>query len=179
MAYTGTKAQSGNQLAVYIFGTGSLASGAWTFTTGSGSPAAPASSSVSAGWSLIGEINDFTASGKQMKTDDATNLQSGAEEFIATILTPGKFAGTFNSIPGFTDTGQRAVSAAFNQAPPVLATFLIVRPKGPSQTTVGDCYVFSGLVEELNDLGNVKPDKIIRTPFSIKVSGTIAQTIGS
>lgn len=179
MSYTGTKSQSGNQLAVYVFGTGAVAAGVWTFTTAAGSPAPPASITPSAGWSLIGEINDFALSGRQMKTDDATNLESAAEEFIPTILTPGKFAGMFNSVPGYSDVGQKALAAAFNQVPPVLPTFLVMRPKGASQTTVGDCYVFSGLVEEFNDLGSVKPDKIIKTPFAIKVSGTIVITVGS
>ena len=167
MSYGGTKAQSGNQTVLSIFGTGALASGVWTFTpiAASGTP------------TVIGEISDFTQSGTMMKTDDATNLQSTYEEFIPTIPTPGKFAGTVNRLSG--DAGQMAIYAAFKQVPPVLATFKVQLPKNSTQTTAGDSYIFVALVEELNDLGNVKPDKIVKTPFSLKVSGTITETVGS
>lgn len=168
MAYTGTKAQSANQAAVYINGTGALAAGVWTFTPGT------VSSPV---WTLIGEINDFNQSGKSVKTDDATNLQSSAEEFIPTILSPGKFAGVWNRLSA--DGGQMAVAATFNQVPPVMASYKVQLPKNASQTTTGDLYTFTALCEELNDLGTLKPDKIIKTPFSFKVSGVIVETQGS
>lgn len=155
MSYTGTKAQSGNQTIVNI-NTGTASSPTWV---------------------LVGEIADFTQSGTQNKSDDATNLQSTAEEFIPTILTPGKFAGTMARVSG--NAGQVAVKASFNAVPPTQVQYQIVIPKTPTQTTDGDTLVFLAMVEEFNNLGNIKADKKIMTQFSFKVSGPIVETLGS
>jgi hypothetical protein len=155
MSYTGTKAQSGNQTTVSI-NTGTVASPTWT---------------------LVGEVSDFTQSGTQNKSDDATNLQSTAEEFIPTILTPGKFAGTMARISG--DAGQAAVRTSFNAVPPTLVQYQVQLPKTATQTTNGDKYVFLAMVEEFNDLGNIRPDKKVMTQFALKISGPIAYTAGS
>ena len=104
MSYTGTKSQSGNQTIVNI-NTGTASSPTWV---------------------LVGEIADFTQSGTQNKSDDATNLQSTAEEFIPTILTPGKFAGTMARVSG--NAGQVAVKASFNAVPPTQVQYQIVIP---------------------------------------------------
>src|ERR1051326_6147956 len=95
MSYTGTKAQSGNQATVSI-GSGTSLSGATYTAIGGG-----------------GEVNQ---SGTINKTDDATNVQATAEEFIPTILSPGMFQGTLNRISS--DAGQQAVLTAFTAAPP-------------------------------------------------------------
>jgi hypothetical protein len=155
LSYTGTKAQSGNQTIVNI-NTGTASSPTWV---------------------LVGEIADFTQSGTQNKSDDATNLQSTAEEFIPTILTPGKFAGTMARVSG--NAGQVAVKASFNAVPPTQVQYQIVIPKTPTQTTDGDTLVFLAMVEEFNNLGNIKADKKIMTQFSFKVSGPIVETLGS
>ena len=155
MSYIGTKAQSGNQTTVSI-NTGSISTPVWT---------------------LVGEISDFTQSGTQNKSDDATNLQSTAEEFIPTILTPGKFAGTMARISG--DAGQAAVKASFNAVPPTLVQYQVQLPKTPTQSSTGDKIVFLGMVEEFNNLGNIRPDKKVMTQFAIKISGPITETLGS
>ena len=155
MAYTGTKAQSGNQTTVSI-NTRTVSSPTWT---------------------LVGEISDFTQSGTSNKSDDATNLQSTAEEFIPTILTPGKFAGTMARISG--DAGQVAVKASANAVPPTLVQYQIQLPKTSTQTSAGDKLVILAMVEEFNNIGNIKPDKKVMTQFSLKISGPIVETLGS
>jgi len=155
MSYGGTKAQSGNQTTLSI-NTGTVSTPVWT---------------------LVGEINGFTQSGTQNKSDDATNLQSTAEEFIPTILTPGKFAGTLSRVSG--DAGQVAVKASFNAVPPTLVQYQVLLPKTPSQSSTGDKLVFLAMVEEFNNLGDVKPDKKVMTQFGFKISGPIVETLGS
>jgi len=155
MSYGGSKAQSGNQTTLSI-NTGTVSTPVWT---------------------LIGEIGNFAQSGTQNKTDDTTNLQSTAEEFIPTILTPGKLSGAFNRVSS--DGGQVAMKASFNAVPPTLVQYKAVLPKTPSQSSAGDSIVILGMVEELNNLGDIKPDKKVSTPFSIKISGPIVETLGS
>src|ERR1035438_9311650 len=101
MAYTKTKTQSGNQTQVLVANSGAVTS-----------------SSSSASFTLVGEITSFTQQGVTNKTDDATNLQSTAEEFIPTIETPGKFSGVMNRISN--DAGQVLVKASFNAIPPTM-----------------------------------------------------------
>jgi hypothetical protein len=158
MSYSGSKAQSGNQAVVSI-GSGSSISGAT--------------------WTVVGEVNDFNQSGTINKTDDVTNLQSTAEEFIPTILSPGKFSGTMNRISG--DAGQVLVKTAFNGAPPVNVPWQVQLSKNTAagQTVAGDKLQFMGMVEEFANFGTVKPDKKVVTQFSIKVSGPIIETLGS
>lgn len=155
MAYTGTKAQSGNQTQVNI---------------NTGTPTTPT-------WTLVGEVSNFQQSGSQNKSEDATNLQSTAEEFVPTILSPGKFAGQMSRISG--DAGQAAVLTAFSSVPPSLVQFQVQLPKTATQTTKGDSFTFTAMVEEFNDLGDVSPTKIIKTAFSLKISGPIARAQGS
>ena len=124
---------------------------------------------------LIGEITGFTQSGKQNKTDDTTNLESTAEEFIPTLLSPGKYTINLNRVPG--DAGQAALLAAFNNK--TISPFVITLPKTSAQTTKGDTYSFNALVEEFNDVSDVKPDKKITSQAALKVSGPITFTAGS
>lgn len=147
MSYTGSKAQSGSQTILAI---GS------TPTT-------------------IGEVTNLSQSGKQNATDDTTNLQSLGEEFIATLLKPGKWDVTLNRVSG--DAGQLLLVAAFNAA--TVGPFTITLPKTPTQTTSGDKYAFTALVEELDDVSDVKPDKKVTTKASLKVSGAITFTAGT
>jgi hypothetical protein len=145
MPYTGSKAQSGSQTTLAIAST------------------------------LVGEITDIGQSGKANATDDSTNLESTAEEFLATLLKPGNFKITMNRVPG--DAGQAAMLSAFNTQ--ATAAFTITLPKTSSQSTTGDKYAFNALVEEFNDLGSVRPDKKITTEAALKVSGPITFTAGS
>jgi hypothetical protein len=155
MAYTSTQAQSGNG-SILAINTGTVSSAIWT---------------------TVGEISDIAQSGKTNKSDDATNLQSSAEEFIPTILTPGSWGLTLNRVSG--DAGQAAVLASFNALPPTIKQYKITLPKAAGQSTTGDAFAFSAMVEEFNDLGTVKADKKISTQAKLKVSGPIVLTVGS
>lgn len=162
MSYNGTKAQSGAGTSLFI-NTGTASSPTWT---------------------LVGEVTDLGQSGKSNKSDDATNLESAAEEFIPTLLSPGSFKITMNRVqstsgdaPG--DAGQVAMLASFNATPPTVLLYKITLPKSASQTTMGDTYQFSAMVEEFEDIGTIKADKKISTTASLKVSGPITLTAGS
>ena len=155
MPYTGSKAQSGAQTIINI-NTGTVSTPVWT---------------------LIGEVTDIGQSGKQNKTDDVTNLESTAEEFIPTLLSPGNFKIPVNRVQG--DAGQIAVLASFNALPPTVVLYQIILPKTPSQSVSGDKYQFSAMVEEFNDLSTIKADKKITSSIGLKVSGPITFTAGS
>ena len=155
MSYTGTKSQSGNGTTINI-NTGSVSTPTWT---------------------PIGEVVELSESGKMNKSDDATNLQSSAEEFVPTILSPGTYALTINRVS--TDTGQLAMVASFTALPPTLVQYQVVLPKTPAQTTSGDKYVFLAMVEEMNDIGSLKADKVIKITAKLKVSGPQTFTAGS
>ena len=164
MSYVKSAAQSGNQAVVSIGG-----------------------SSSSGSFTVVGEISEFSQSGTMNKTDDTTNLNSIAEEFLPTILTPGSFSGTMNRVSG--DTGQVAVKAAFGgivggvPTTPTLNYWKVQLAKNPNatppQTVSGDSLVFLGMVEEFTNFGTVKTDKKVSTSFKIKVSGAIYETLGS
>ena len=147
MSYTGSKAQTGNQTTLGIGATPTI----------------------------IGEITNLSQSGKQNATDDVTNLESVAEEFIATLLKPGKWDITMNRVQG--DAGQLALLAAFNGM--TISSFTVQLPKTTTQLTAGDKYVFNSLVEEFDDISDVKPDKKITSKASLKVSGAITFTAGT
>jgi hypothetical protein len=151
--YAGTKAQSGAGSVLNIL---------------TGSPLEP---------TLVGEITKLTQSGKKNQTADCTNLESTADEFIGTLLSPGNYAITMNRVPG--DPGQILILAAFNTYPPSTASFSIVLRKSPTQTTTGDTYSFVAIVEEFNDISDVDPKKQIMTTASLKVSGPIGFVEGS
>jgi hypothetical protein len=153
MSYTGSQAQSGNGV-IFAINTGTAQSP--TYTT-------------------IAEVLDFSQTGKQNKTADVTNLQSSAEEFIATITSPGKYDLTFNRVSG--DAGQAAVKASFDAKTVVM--YQITLPKTGAQTSTGDSYKFTALVEEFDDVSGVSPTKQIQSKSSLKVTGPITLTVGS
>lgn len=155
MPYTNSAAQSGAQTKLNI-NTGTASTPVWT---------------------LVGEVVDIAQSGKVNKTDDVTNLESTAEEFIPTLLSPGNFKCILNRVQG--DTGQAAVLASFNALPPTKVMYQIVLPKTPIQVSTGDTFQFTAMVEEFNDLSTIKPDKKIATSMGLKVSGPITLTPGS
>ena len=149
MSYTGSKAQSGALTTISI-GTTPV---------------------------VIGEVTDIGQSGKQNKTDDVTNLESLAEEFIPTLLAPGMFKITMNRVVG--DPGQVALLASFNAQPPTIVPYVITLPKTATQTVSGDKYAFIAMVDEMEDISSVKADKKITSTASIKVSGPITFTAGT
>ena len=152
MAYTQSKAQSGSQTKFEI-----------------------GSALVSPTYTQIYEVNDFSQSGKQNKTADVTNLQSLAEEFIATLQTPGKYDLTMNRVSG--DPGQVAIKVSFEAKS--LLPYRITLPLAPGQTTTGDVYAFTAIVEGLDDMSSTAPAKQVITKASLKVSSSITLTVGT
>lgn len=117
---------------------------------------------------VISEILDFTQSGKQNATANITNLQSLADEFLATLENPGKYELTFNRVSN--DLGQLGVLAAFNAKQPSM--FIITLPLTSTQS-VADTYSFLALVDEYEDVSTVSPTKQLTTKVGLKVSGVI------
>lgn len=151
MSYSGTQSQSGLGTAIAI-NTGTVSTPTWT---------------------TIGEVVDLTQSNYQNESDDATNLESTAREFIATLLNPGTWECTINRVSS--DAGQTALVSAFNGRTNTM--FKVTLPKTASQSTTGDAYSFTALVEKYGM--NIKPDKKISISASLKVSNAITFTAGS
>ena len=153
MPYTETQAQSG-------LGT--------TFAINTGTASVPV-------WTTIGEIVTAPQSGRMAKTADATNLESLGVEWIATLIDSGNFDVTTNRVAG--DAGQVAVEAAF--VGKSRQQYKVTLPIAAGQTTAGDTYSFSALVEESNPLADISTDKVIQDKFKLKVSGVITFAAGS
>lgn len=156
MSYTGTKAQSG-------FGT--------TLAINTGTASVPV-------WTVVDEVGSLSQSGTENKTDDATNLQSTAEEVVATILAPGAWDFTMNRLTASSGPGQAAMLASFNAATTkqYKITLPINIPCG--QTSTGDSKTFLAIVQKM-PLSEVKVDKIIKYQATLKISGAITETPGS
>jgi hypothetical protein len=121
----------------------------------------------------VGEIRSLSQTGRQAKTDDVTNLQSGAVEFIPTLVDSGTYDFTCNRVGG--DAGQIAMENAFNGL--TLHNFKLQLIKSGSQTTTGDLYTFYGLIQELSY--TFAPDKAVTFTGKLRVSGLITYTAGS
>jgi len=154
MSYTGTLAQS-------PLG-GSIAINTATGTTPT--------------WTVIGEVKDFAWSGRENKTADATNLQSTAVEFIATLPDSGTWEITTNRVSD--DAGQLAVEAAW-RARSTNVQFQLTYPKAASQTTSGDAYVVKAIVQNASPAPSFKPDAVIDYKFTLKINGLDTFTAGS
>ncbi len=154
MSYTGTKATSGKGLLLQI-NTGTASSP--TFTT-------------------VGESLDVSPAAKMM-TEEATNFQSTATEYIATIVDGGEIKFTANRIS--TDAGQAAVVAVgpYGATPGVLKMFQITAPMEGAQVSVGDIWAFSAIVVEFNPA--FKPDKKTTMSGSLRTSNGLTFTEGS
>jgi hypothetical protein len=132
--------------------------------------------SISGTPTLVGEINKITQSGKKQAIVNVTNLESTAEEKLGSLPDYGSWQIEGNRLPGVTDAGQAALSAAFDSGS--LTSFTVQLPKGPGQSSVGDKYVFNGIVEDLN-IDGLEPKKNVMLKATIAVSGTPAFTAGS
>jgi len=151
MPYTGTAAQGG-------LGT--------TIALNTGTASVPV-------WTTIGEIRKATQANYQNETDDATNFQSSAREFIATILNPGTWDMEINRVSS--DAGQTALVASLNAR--TTKSYKITLPLTTAQTTSGDTKTFSAIVEKYG--AELMPDKIVKITASLKVSGAITETAGT
>lgn len=126
-------------------------------------------------WTTVGEITSVKQSGRKARTAEVTNLQSGAAEFIATLVESGSFSIDGNRVA--TDAGQLAVETAFSAL--TTKMFKATLPKTPAQTVSGDSYAFSGVIEEYNPLAEISGTSQIKYTCSVKVSNTYALTSGT
>lgn len=124
-------------------------------------------------WVTVGEVVDLTQANYENLTDDVTNLQSLAQEFIATLLNPGMWDFTVNRVTS--DAGQNDLVQAFNTK--VLKQYRVVLPLAAGQSTIGDSYVFYALVQKY--AVSIKPDKKISISVSLKVSNATLFYAGS
>jgi len=153
-AYTGSKSQSSQGSYIYVNPTN----------------ASPPE------WVPIGEPLKMVFNDKNV-FDDATNLQSQAKEFLATLPDPGKLEVDLNRVS--TDAGQAALQASKSASPPTKLPYLVVLPlNGPAgQTTTPDSATFEAFVESLHP--EINADKKIISRFSLQISGPITWTEGS
>lgn len=126
-------------------------------------------------WTVIGEVTGLTQSGYENETDDVTNLQSTAREFIPTITNPGMWDSEINRYSS--DAGQVALVASFVAIPPTSLQYKITYPLNAIQTTTGDTEVFTGIVQKYSK--TIKRDKKISIAASWKVSNAPVFTEGS
>lgn len=124
-------------------------------------------------YTAVGEIKSLDQSGRQVATEDVTNMDSGAREFLPTLLDSGSWRVTGSRIGG--DAGQVAMESAF--AGLTVSPFQIQLPKTSVQATTGDMFAFDALIEDLNY--SVAVDKSITFTATLKVSGLITTTPGS
>lgn len=124
-------------------------------------------------FTLIGELKTISQSGRSVSTEDVTNLQSGAKEFIPTLVDSGTYDISGNYVGG--DAGQAALETAFASLVP--HNFQLQLPKGPGQTTKGDVYTFLALVQE-KDI-TLAVDKAVTFSAKLKVSGVVTSTPGT
>lgn len=124
-------------------------------------------------YTVVGELNKCTQSGRQAGTADITNFQSSAREFIPTLIDSGTWEIAGNRIGG--DAGQVAMEAAFVGL--LLLPFKIQLPKTQNQTTIGDSCTFKALIQELDY--TVEFDKAVTLTGRLKVSGILTFVSGS
>lgn len=125
-------------------------------------------------WATIAEVRNQKPAGQQMKSDDATNLQSSAEEFISTIRTSGTWDIEANLIP--TDPGYLAMQSLFYNGATVQG--MVQLPKAPGQAVIGDQRWFLFFVEKFMPT-TIEPSKIIRLDASLKITGDVTTVAGS
>jgi hypothetical protein len=153
--YTGSKSQSSQGTLIYVNATAT-------------SPPT---------WVEIGEPKGAQFSDKN-EFDDATNLQSTAKEFVATLADPGKLNVDLNRVS--TDAGQAAVLASYHATPaPTKLQYLVVFPinTAAGQTSYPDARMFSAYVESMSP--DIKTNKIIGDKFTLQISGPITEIEGS
>ena len=124
-------------------------------------------------FTLVGEVKTISQSGRQVSTEDVTNMQSSAKEFIPTLVESGTWDISGNRVGS--DLGQVAMETAFSSL--VIHDFKVVLPLANGQTTSGDTFAFTALVQDLNY--SVSVDKAVTFTAKLKVSGTIALTAGA
>jgi hypothetical protein len=124
---------------------------------------------------VVGEVKSLKLNGRKWDTDDSTNMQSLAKEFISTIQDPGEWDIDFTRVSN--DVGQIALEAAF--ASGAITTFTIQLPVNTKagQSTTGDKFAFNALVTEVPY--NFETTKIDSGSCKLKMSGPMTITVGS
>jgi hypothetical protein len=127
-------------------------------------------STLSINGTLVGEIKTMKLAGRQAKTDDVTNFDSLATEFIPTIITSGTWDLTGNRIGS--DAGQIAMEAAFNGL--LLSPFSIhLAPTQDQGAGAGDTFTFTALVEAIDY--DVASEKSQSFTAKLKISGLLTR----
>jgi len=156
----------------YTYTTGQTGSNA-TFSINTGTVSTPI-------WTAIGQIMDMAQSGKDVKTVDATNIQSLVAEVLPTLPDSGHFKCSAIRVPA--DAGQAAVLTAFNlgaaQAPTQFKLQL-AKDAAAGQTTAGDAVTFFGYIVECMDVASVAPVKLVNFEFTVKVQSLYTAIAGS
>jgi hypothetical protein len=124
-------------------------------------------------WTAVGELRKLNLTGRQAGTADTTNFASAAREFKPTLIASGTWDIEGNRVGG--DAGQVAMEAAFVGL--AMKQFKIQLPISGAQTTTGDSFTFTALVEELDY--SVEVDKVVMLTGKLKVSGVLTETAGS
>jgi hypothetical protein len=127
-------------------------------------------------YTVVGEIINPKQTGNKNNTADVTNLNSTAEEFIATIPSPGNWDFTANRVTA--DTGQVAMLASYTNKTKILYKVTLPINTQAGQSTVGDSYTFQGIVETFY-INELDPKKAITIAGSLKVSGGTTFAAGS
>lgn len=127
-------------------------------------------------WTQIFEVASIKNSGRVAKTVDVTNLQSGASEWITTLVDSGTFDCTGNRVVA--DPGQVAVETSFASLASNVGFQVEIR-KTPTQTTHGDTYTFAGVIQEWDPVSDVSVDKAITFSLKIKISNVITYAAGT
>jgi len=124
---------------------------------------------------VVGEVKSLKLNGRKWDTDDATNMQSLAKEFVSTIQDPGEWDIDFTRVPS--DVGQTALEAAF--ASGAITAFTIQLPVNikAGQSTTGDKFSFNALVTEVPY--TFETTKIDAGSCKLKMSGPMTVTLGS
>lgn len=145
-----------------------------TYVNSQAQTGAGSSLSIGSTPTLIGEIKSSGISGAQWQTVDVTNFQSNFnQEWLSTTRNNGSLKLAGNRVSS--DAGQVLVEAAF--ASGALQPFLLQLPKTTLQTTAGDHYSFSALVESREF--DVQAEKEISYSVSLKISGAVTFVAGT
>ena len=150
MSYTRTRAQTGHGTVLNI-NTGTASSPTWT---------------------PFGEGLDLKPAQK-FETEDATNFQSTAREFITTIFDGGEWSFSCNRVS--IDTGQAAAQTNFLAG--TLTQFQVVAPEEVGQVSVGDSWTFYAYIAEFNPA--FEPTKAMKITGKLRTTNGVVYAEGS
>ena len=124
-------------------------------------------------WTAFGKILDIGQSGRQVGTEETTDMDSTSRTYIGTLLDNGSWKIDFIRVGS--DVGQVALETAFASA--ATTQFKVELPKVSGQTTSGDTYTFDAIVTDCNY--SLPLDKKVSGSTTLKVSGDLTLTAGA